>query len=111
VFVGASEAQAPAVKTIGFAGFFGFPMEYVPIGRRRGGAQCPVLLKPSVIVCEAVGGASAEEEASILSARLLRRRAVKAWKAFKHAAVSSFAYVETIGLSFALRIVGDALGL
>lgn len=111
VFRRAFEAQSPDVETIGFAGFFGFPIEYVPIGRLRGGAQCPVLLKPSVIVCEAVGGASAEEEASILSARLLRRRAVKAWKAFKHAAVSSFAYVETIGLSFALRIVGDALGL
>lgn len=110
IFRRAFESQSPDIETIGFAGFFGFPIEYVPIGRLRGGAQCPVLLKPSVVVCEAVSGASAAEEASILSARLMRRRAAKAWKAFKHAAVSSFTYVETIGLSFALRIVGDTLG-
>lgn len=107
----ALEAQSSDYETIGFAGFFGFPIEYVPIGRLRGGAQCPVLLKPSVIVCEAVSGASDAQEASILNARLLRRRAAKAWKAFKHAAVSSFAYVETIGLSFVLRLVGDTFGL
>lgn len=110
IFRRALEAQSSDIETIGFAGFFGFPIEYVPIGRLRGGAQCPVLLKPSFIVCEAVSGASDKEEASILGARLLRRRAAKAWKGFKHAAVSSFAYVETIGLSFALRIASDAFG-
>ncbi|MDX2277217.1 MAG: DUF2309 domain-containing protein [Hyphomonadaceae bacterium] len=111
IFRRALERQSADIETIGFAGFFGFPIEYVPIGRLRGGAQCPVLLKPSVIVCEAVSGANDSEETAILNARLLRRRAAKAWKAFKHAAVSSFAYVETIGLSFALRIVSDAFGL
>ncbi|MBL8530863.1 MAG: DUF2309 domain-containing protein [Hyphomonadaceae bacterium] len=111
IFRRALEARSRDIETIGFAGFFGFPIEYVPIGNKRGGAQCPVLLAPSAIVCEAVKGAGAQEEAVILNARLVRRRAAKAWKAFKHAAVSSFAYVETIGLAFAARIVSDALGL
>ncbi len=111
IFRRALEAQAPDIETIGFAGFFGFPIEYVPIGQLRGGAQCPVLLKPSVIVCEAVKGAAGEEETEILGLRLMRRRAAKAWKAFKLSAVSSFAYVETIGLGFAAKIVSDALGL
>ena len=110
VFRRALEAQSPDVETIGFAGFFGFPIEYVPIGLERGGAQCPVLLKPSVVVREAVRGASERDERRILGLRLVRRRAARAWKAFKHSAVSSFTFVETIGLGFAFKIAGDGLG-
>ena len=107
----ALETACPDAETIGFAGFFGFPIEYVPIGRVTGGAQCPVLLTPNFVVCEAVSGASDEEATEILGLRLLRRRAVKAWKAFKLSAVSSFTYVETAGLLFAAKIVGDSAGL
>ena len=110
VFRRAFESASPEIETIGFAGFFGFPIEYIPIGNRRGGAQCPVLLKPTVIVCEEVKGASVEEETETLGLRLMRRRAAKAWKAFKQSAVSSFAYVETMGLGFAGKLVSDGLG-
>ncbi|MBN4683988.1 DUF2309 family protein, partial [Pandoraea nosoerga] len=58
VYRRAFETVCPEAETIGFAGFFGFPIEYVPIGRDTGGAQCPVLLKPAFIVCEAVAGAT-----------------------------------------------------
>ena len=110
VYRRALELVSGEIQTIGFAGFFGFPIEYVPIGNARGGAQCPVLLKPSVVVCESVSGVAADDEAQILNARRLRRRASKAWKAFKQSAVSSFTYVETIGLSFVAKIAGDSLG-
>ncbi|PZO47293.1 MAG: DUF2309 domain-containing protein, partial [Alphaproteobacteria bacterium] len=110
VFRRALEGVSPEIETIGFAGFFGFPIEYIPIGNRRGGAQCPVLLKPAIIVCEEVTGASNEEETETLGLRLMRRRAAKAWKAFKQSAVSSFAYVETMGLSFAGKLISDGLG-
>ena len=111
IFRRALETAAPSVETIGFAGFFGFPIEYVPIGNTRGGAQCPVLLAPSVIVCEQVEGASQDEETEILGLRLLRRRASKAWTSFKLSAVSSFTYVETMGLGFAAKLAGDGFGL
>jgi uncharacterized protein len=111
VYRRALETACPEVETIGFAGFFGFPIEYVPIGRVTGGAQCPVLLTPNFVVCEAVAGTSDEEESEILRLRLLRRRAAKAWKAFKLSAVSSFTYVETTGLLFAAKILGDSAGL
>ncbi len=111
VYRRALEAVCPNAETVGFAGFFGFPIEYVPIGRTHGGAQCPVLLKPSVVVCEAVSGVSPNQEQHILDTRLLRRRAGKAWKSFKLSAVSSFTYVETVGLLFASKLVGDSLGL
>ena len=110
VYRRALETACPDVETIGFAGFFGFPIEYVPIGQTRGGAQCPVLLKPAFTVCEAVKRTSAEEELEILGLRLLRRRAAKAWKSFKVSAVSSFTYVETAGLLFAGKIVSDSFG-
>jgi uncharacterized protein YbcC (UPF0753/DUF2309 family) len=110
VFRRALETAWPEAETIGFAGFFGFPIEYVPIGHTRGGAQCPVLLKPNFVVCEAVTAAHDTEEAEVLGLRLLRRRAAKAWKSFKASAVSSFAYVETAGLSYAPKIATDSLG-
>ncbi|EQD80177.1 hypothetical protein B1A_01163, partial [mine drainage metagenome] len=77
----------------------------------KGGAQCPVLLTPAFVVCEAVDNASEEEETEILGLRLLRRRATKAWKSFKLSAVSSFTYVETAGLLFAGKILSDSAGL
>ena len=41
----------------------------------------------------------------------MRRRAYEAWKAFKLSAISSFAYVETAGLLFAGKLIGDSAGL
>ena len=111
VYRRALESASPEAETIGFAGFFGYPIEYVPIGRERGGAQCPVLLTPAFTVCEAVTGATPEEETEILGTRLLRRRAAKAFKSFKLSAVSSFTFVETMGLFFAPKLVGDSAGL
>lgn len=110
VFRRALETADPGIETIGFAGFFGFPIEYVPIGHTHGGAQCPVLLKPSFVVCEAVKAPDENEEAAVLGLRLLRRRADKAWKSFKASAVSSFAYVETAGLKYVPKLATDSLG-
>lgn len=111
VYRRALETVRADAETIGFAGFFGFPIEYIPIGHVSGGAQCPVLLTPKYVVCEAVDSAAPEEEAEILSLRLMRRRVGKAWKSFKLAAVSSFIYVETAGLLFGAKILSDSLGV
>lgn len=111
IFRRALEMAYPDAETIGFAGFFGFPIEYVPIGHLRGGAQCPVLLKPAFIVCETVKDADAVEEAEVLGLRLLRRRVAKAWKSFKVSAVSSFSFVETAGLGYAAKIATDSAGV
>ena len=110
VFRRALETISPDLETLGFAGFFGYPIEYVPLGQTRGDAQCPVLLKPAFTVCETVAGASTSDEARLLRRRTLRQRTAKAWKFFKLSAVSSFTFVETNGLLFAAKIVGDAFG-
>ncbi len=107
----AFESVFTDAETIGFAGFFGYPIEYVKIGHVEGGSQCPVLLTPTFVVCEAVKNASNDEETEILGLRQLRRRAAKAWKSFKLAAVSSFVYVETAGPLYAAKILSDSLSL
>lgn len=111
VFRRALESVDPHVETIGFAGFFGFPIEYVPLGHARGGAQCPVLLSPKFVIHETVKDADDREQTRLAGLRLLRRRTEKAWKSFKLAAVSSFGFVETMGLTFAGKLATDTLGL
>lgn len=110
VYRRALETASADIETIGFAGFFGFPIEYVPLGQRHGGAQCPVLLQPKFIVCESVAGTDTNEQTGILNLRMFRRRAAKAWKSFKLAAVASFAFVETMGLTYLGKLATDALG-
>ena len=111
IFRRALEKVSPQVETIGFAGFFGFPIEYVPVGHTHGGTQCPVLLTPAVTVAETVRSESSADMVDIGRMRMLRRRAARAWKSFKLAAVSSFAFVETMGLAYIAKIVTDGFGL
>jgi uncharacterized protein len=111
IFRRALERVDPRTQTVGFAGFFGFPLEYVPLGHERGGAQCPVLLTPQFVVAEGLRGADDAERAEVSEVRLLRRRVANAWKAFKSAAVSSFAFVGPVGLAWLPKLVTDTLGL
>lgn len=105
------ETCTPMVHTIGFAGFFGMPVEYVRLGHEHGTAQCPVLLRPNHIVCESAGTEEDGEHDQLhdtsRSARLLRR----GWYSFKSAAVASFGYVESVGWSYAVRLLSDTLGM
>ncbi len=110
VFRRALESQSPTIETIGFAGFFGFSLEYLPLGQSTGGARCPVLLTPGITIAETVSGADAAETAGILARTRISRRTAEALGAFKRAAVSSFAYVETLGLTYGAKLVSDSLG-
>ena len=52
VFRRALEAQHPSVQTIGFAGLFGMPVEYVPIASSNARPQLPGLLAPKFRVTD-----------------------------------------------------------
>jgi uncharacterized protein YbcC (UPF0753/DUF2309 family) len=110
VFRRALESTSPTIDTLGFAGFFGMPIEFVPLGRAHGGAQCPVLLTPAITVHESVKAASPQEQSDVASLRRLRLRASAAWRWFKLAAVSSFAFVETAGWTYAGKLFTDGFG-
>lgn len=89
------EALRPDTETIGFAGFFGLPVEYVaPSGARR--PQLPGPLAPSLEVHD-VGGTGAERE---------RRAALlTAWRRFTKTASSAFTMVESTGLGFVAALI------
>ena len=64
------------IKTIGFAGCFGFFMEYVPVGQEHGGAQCPVRLTPGITIAETVHGGAAKRHVSAHRVSRLAGRSV-----------------------------------
>ncbi|WP_416908150.1 MAG: YbcC family protein [Polymorphobacter sp.] len=107
----AFESTSPAVETLGFAGFFGLALDYVPLGQHEGQARCPVLLAPGVKIHEHVEGACAHETGNIIRDARLTRRKSGALSTFKRAAVASFAFVETLGPSYAVKLISDSLGL
>lgn len=92
------EAALPGAQTIGFAGFFGFPVAHRSAAAPDAASRCPVLLVPPVETCEPLTAPDAE------AARIDRAEA-GAWKAFQNSAASCFSFVETAGLAF-----GAALG-
>lgn len=96
------------VETIGFAGFFGFPIEYVPLAHTTGEAQCPVLLSPAHTVAEAAGDPTGT--AAAVERRRLRHQVRRAWKSFKMGAVSCFSFVGPVGLAYLPKLFTDGYG-
>lgn len=110
VFRRALETVTDDVQTIGFAGFFGFPIEYVRLGDTQGGAQCPALLTPQFVISESVDGATGSELAAITEKRTITQRVTKVWRMFKFGAVSCFGFVGPVGLAYLKNLVQDTLG-
>jgi uncharacterized protein YbcC (UPF0753/DUF2309 family) len=105
------EAASPAVETFGFAGFFGMPVEFVSLGDAHGKAQCPVLLKPGFRAHERLATADPSCEPRAVAARHTIRLGRKSWKAFQTSATSCFSFVESFGLAYLPKLIGDAWGL
>ncbi len=104
------EAASPAVQTLGFAGFFGMPLEFVPLGATRGPAQCPVLLRPGFTVAERIVGDSAAT-ATAAAVRHRERLGRQIWKLFQTSATSCFSFVESLGLAYLPKLLTDSLSL
>ncbi len=111
VFRRSLEAQSAKIETLGFAGFFGMPIEYVKFGHAGGSARCPVLLTPKVKVREATRPDQAGGEAAQLERLEVKRTVLGAWNAFKTSAISCFSFVEAAGLWFGVKLAKDSLGL
>jgi len=99
------ETVAPEVQTLGFAGFFGVPVEYVRLGAERGASHCPALLAPAHVVREASRAGPAGE--ARLARAQARHRTFKAWRL---STVSTFPFVETVGALFGARMAADTAG-
>jgi len=106
IFRRALEGVDPAIRTLGFAGFFGIFTSHRRFASDLEERRLPVLLNPTAR-SSATGPAT---EAADRMARY-RARARRAWTRFKLAAVSSFAFVEAMGPVYIGKLVRDALGL
>lgn len=100
------ESVTPTIETIGFAGFFGFPVNYLPLGHSQGKNQCPVLIPSSAEVKE-----SSEDIEKSTSKRQVRHQVDRSWKKFKSGAVTSFGYVSPLGVSFLPKLLLNSLGI
>jgi uncharacterized protein len=98
VFRRALERTSDSIETLGFAGFFGLSLDHVEGHGAEGTSLCPVLLRPSLVLRE-------PEKESAVSPR------ARAWNSFKRSAVSCFSYVSTAGLSYAVHLVTESLGI
>ncbi|MGM0516357.1 MAG: YbcC family protein [Pseudomonadota bacterium] len=94
------------IQTIGFAGFFGVPLEYQRLGETGTRSHTPVLLNPAYRACEVADDGSE----ALARQRLQRQGFGSTWKHFKLSAASCFTFVESAGLSYVPRLIADTLG-
>ncbi|PXA03464.1 DUF2309 domain-containing protein [Coraliomargarita sinensis] len=111
VYRRALESTGLHVQTIGFAGFFGLPIDHKVPGLGGSQARCPVLLAPPVPTSDCKSGIEVSEFDQLLFQRVDARESKRTWKRFKEAASSCFTFVETIGLSYGLELFKDAFGI
>lgn len=103
------ESLSNEIQTIGFAGFFGFPIEWVGLGDELGTSRCPVLLSPGFRIRET---AAKDAQLSHAEALAIHDDEVSSHRAFLSArlsSVSAFTLAETVGTWFGLRILTDSV--
>jgi Uncharacterized protein conserved in bacteria len=107
VFRRSLETVAPAVQTLGFAGFFGIFIEHVPLGADAGRSHVPVIFNPAYRILDRVKG---HDATTLIGRRRNRMGLSTAWKGFKFSASSCFSFVEMSGLMYAPKLLTDSLG-
>ena len=105
----ALEQVCPELETGGFAGFFGLPIAYTPLGTCAARPQLPGLLAPQLQVSDSSGDAAQDRQlAQVRQQRLTRQGR---WRLFERLPASTFSLVESIGLGYAGTLVGRTSGL
>jgi len=103
VFRRSLESQSASVQTLGFAGFFGLPVEYQAFGAEHARPQLPGLLPAQYRITDTGLNESTQAQ------RTFRLSLSKSWKSFKTGGPSTFAFVEAMGLPYAVRLLSDSL--
>ncbi|MBD3669732.1 MAG: DUF2309 domain-containing protein [Gammaproteobacteria bacterium] len=109
VFRRSLETVSPGIQTLGFAGFFGIFIEYLPLGSSQGRSHVPVLFNPANRICERIK-ADDDTNQRVVDKRRQSLALSKMWKGFKYSASSAFSFVEAIGLIYAPKLLGDSFG-
>jgi uncharacterized protein len=107
VFRRALESTGTQIQTRGFAGFFGLPIAYRPLGTALIRPQLPGLLASSHVVSEASDDASLGQ---VLAQRRQRGLALRErWREFRTGASSGFSFVESCGLFYGGKLLSASL--
>lgn len=103
----ALETVSPSVQTMGFAGFFGLPVAYTPLGTQARRPQLPGLLAPAMEVVDHVISANvdarkndANQQEAAAQARLDRFSLANQWLAASRWPGAAFSFVEAAGISY-----------
>ncbi len=96
-----------AVETRGFAGFFGVPVEFAPIGAEAARPQLPGLLAPAHRVSESTLDSRQDRDITAQRHTNLRRRGI--WERFSAASSSMFTFVESMGLLYLWKLVSNSI--
>ena len=98
----ALESQDPGIETIGFAGFFGLPIEYQPVGTDVSRPQLPGLLKSGIKVTPIL-----PETVKNNTKHTLNKKA--RWIEWGNAPPATFSMVEATGLIYAFKLLRNTL--
>ena len=104
----ALEQADPELETRGFAGFFGLPIRYTPIGTEMSRPQLPGLLAPTIGAMESTGDARMDE--AIARRRASRFEAKWRWQPFQRLPSGAFSLVETLGIGYVSAILRRHFG-
>ncbi|MEO7954470.1 MAG: DUF2309 domain-containing protein [Polaromonas sp.] len=107
IFRRALESVSPDLQTMGFAGFFGLPISYTPLGTTATRPQLPGLLAPTLCVTEACD--SDDKDTALVKARQSGFAAKQAWQPFQRMPGSAFTLVESIGLGYLGKLLKRSL--
>lgn len=100
VYRRALEAQSEAIQTFGFAGFFGLPIEYQPVGTPVSRPQLPGLLRSRIKVKPVV-------DVAVESGVRKRLNKKARWMSWGSAAPATFSMVEATGLFYAFKLLRE----
>ena len=108
----ALEAVWPQMQTLGFAGFFGLPLDYAPLGTQASRPQLPGLLSPSLharddilAIGDAHGGpGSPAPTQKAAHSRQQRLAVADVLHDYTRRPSSAFSFVEAAGLGYLPRI-------
>jgi hypothetical protein len=101
------EDQSTGIQTLGFAGFFGLPISYAPLGTTARRPQLPGLLAPALHISDSSGNAA--EDAAITRQRSHSLRGMLGWRTFQSVPLSTFTLVEALGLGYLGKLIKRSL--
>ncbi len=107
VFRRALEGVAPQVQTMGFAGFFGLPISYAPLGTYAARPQLPGLLAPALHLTDTCGSEAVDR--ALDASRRQRLAARRPARMFGRMPASAFSLVEALGLGYVGKLIHRSL--